>query len=332
MYKTNLSLGKMRGLSATSSPCGVFSILAFDHRGSLVKMISAGSPHSAAYEEVVSVKKLVVETLSPHSSAILLDPEYSAAQSIINGLLPGNKGLIVALDETGYTGPSYARRSNILADWSVAKIKRMGADAVKLLIYYHPNAGDATSKQERLVRKVVAECSAYDIALFLEPIIYSIDPHVEKKSVQFVKERPRIIVETAHRLSRLEPDVLKLEFPLDVKFQLDENEWSAACRAVSDAAICPWSLLSAGVDFDTFACQVEIACLSGASGFIGGRAIWKEYLSFPAAEKVGWLKNVAASRLVKLSRIAGEYAKPWREFLPDQKQFVSPGWYKDYAE
>jgi tagatose-1,6-bisphosphate aldolase len=268
--------------------------------------------------------------LAPYASAVLLDPVYSAAQTIANGSLPGTTGLLVAVEETGYGGTTTERVSELLSGWSVDKIKRMGADAVKLLIYYHPEGGKLTEQQERFTSQVIAACRKADIALFLEPLSYSIDPEVDKQSPAFAAQRPEIIIKIAQRLGNLGPDVLKIEFPIDSNLEPDEAKWAEACEAVSIFSPCPWAVLSAGVDFDTFVRQVEVACKSGASGFIGGRAVWKEGISMPEGERESWLKEIAAARLARLTEIANQYARPWREYYPDLAKAAPEGWYTSY--
>jgi tagatose-1,6-bisphosphate aldolase len=126
MKNTSLSVGKIRGLSSISNREGIFTILALDHRQSFLKMINPGQVESVDYKTVVEVKSQVVRQLGSHSSAVLLDPIYGAAQAISNGACPGSLGLIVALEESGYTGTEVARESSLLTGWSVSKAKRMG--------------------------------------------------------------------------------------------------------------------------------------------------------------------------------------------------------------
>jgi tagatose 1,6-diphosphate aldolase len=327
-----LTIGKIRGLSATSTPEGVFTILAFDHRQSFVRMLRAEGTEAASYEQVVAAKSAVVRALAPHASGVLLDPLYSAAQTIANRALPGRTGLLVAVEETGYLGDPAARANTTLAGWSVSKIKRMGADAVKLLLYYHPDAGTLTERQEALAAEAISACRQADIALFLEAVSYSIDPSVDKSSAVFARGRPALIAEIAARLGRLCPDVLKLEFPVDPNYSLDETGWARACQEVSRASPCPWALLSAGVDFALFARQVAVACRCGASGYIAGRAVWKEGIAMPAPERDAWLQDVAARRLEALAEIAVSHARPWADFYPDLEAAAGEGWYETYRD
>ncbi len=118
-------------------PDGVtFSVLAIDHRNNLRQ---AMNPDTST-EELIRLKCEIVAALAPACSAVLIDPELGGAQCIAEGALPGNVGLIMALEATGYTGDPTQRESRILEGWSIEKAQRMGASGVKLLVYYHPDA------------------------------------------------------------------------------------------------------------------------------------------------------------------------------------------------
>lgn len=332
MPNNGLSIGKIRGLQKTTSSAGIFGVLAFDQRQSLMKMLDGKDGSPVSYERVAAVKSDVVQALAGHATAVLLDPIYAAGQTIANGTLPGTTGLLVAVEETGYVGESTARRSVLLDNWSVRKIKRMGADAVKLLIYYHPDAGEITELQESLSSEVIEACAKEDIPCYLEAVIYSTNPNAPKGSVEFSGKKPELMVNLARRLGALKPEVLKIEFPVDVNHEPDEAKWREATRALSEASPVPWALLSAGVDFDVFARQVEVACQEGASGFIGGRAIWKEGILMSDIERQIWLRDVAAKRLDTLREIAEQYARPWTDFYPPQPASAFQDWYQSYGE
>lgn len=318
-----LSPGRWRGLQRTSTDKAIFTILAFDQRGSYQKML----PATVGYSEAVSIKTEIVEALSPHTSAVLLDPDY--------GLLPAARmssrsGLLLSVEKSGYSGDSTYRRTEFDPAWTVGKIKRCGAEAVKLMVYYHPHAGTLTEELEAMIAQVRDTCHAHDLPLFLEPMSYSLDRDIRKESPQFAEARPAVVRDTAKRLGALLPDVLKLEFPVDVAFNRDRAAWREWCVAVSEAARVPWVLLSAGVDFDTFAEQTRIACESGASGFLAGRAIWKEAVAMSPDDRAAFLARTAIRRVQELVEIAEASARPWTRFYVPRK-FVS-GWYADYAE
>jgi tagatose-1,6-bisphosphate aldolase len=136
------------------------------------------------------------------------------------------------------------------------------------------------------------------------------------------------VVETASRLTPLGIDILKAEFPLDVKDERDEKVWAEACRELTQASQVPWALLSSGVDFETFLRQVSVACESGASGVIAGRAIWKEAVGLETANRQTFLSTVAIERLQALTAICNQHAVPWTRYYPPE--LVPEGWYRDY--
>jgi tagatose 1,6-diphosphate aldolase len=159
-------------------------------------------------------------------------------------------------------------------------------------------------------------------------VSYSLNKSIAKESAEFAATRPQVVKETARRLSNTGADILKLEFPVDVAFDRDQNSWHAACQAVSAVSAVPWVLLSAGVDFETFADQTYIACQEGASGFLAGRAIWKESVALPTNERKQFIQNVAIPRLNALTEIATQKARSWRQFYIPMS--ASENWYERY--
>ena len=153
-------LGTRRGLASCASAGGRFVVLALDHRQNLRRELRPDDPEAVTYDEMVDFKLAVIRALATDATGILLDPEIGAAQAIAHGAFPPSTGLIVAIEATGYEGPSTARVSRVLPGWSVAAAKRIGASAAKLLIYYHPDASNADG-QERLVADVAGVCRAW---------------------------------------------------------------------------------------------------------------------------------------------------------------------------
>ena len=302
-----LSIGKWRSLQQCATPHGALAVMALDHRGNLRQILNPAAPQSVTSEELTAFKQQVVSALAPVSSAVLLDPEFGVAQCVASGALPGQVGLLVAVEATGYTGDPLARRSRILPSWSVAKAKRLGASAVKLLVYYHPDAPTA-AKIEALVRQTAHDCAAADMALFLEPLSYSPDPAQKKLPPA---ERRRVVIETARRLTPLGPEVLKAEFPLDAATQPDEGEWARACAELSEASVTPWVLLSASVDYDTYLRQVMVACRAGAAGVAVGRAVWQEAPGLAGGARLAFLQGLARERMARLTELCDALARPW---------------------
>jgi tagatose-1,6-bisphosphate aldolase len=323
----DVPIGRIRGLRACASARGTFGVLALDHRQNLRRELRPTDPGSVGYAEMVAFKRAVVGALGRTATGILLDPEIGAAQCLIDGSLPAGCGLLVAVEATGYDGPPTARVSRVLDGWSVAKVKRMGASAAKLLVYYHPDAANA-AEQERLVAEVAAECAAADLPLFVEPLSFSIDPAVPKLVGE---DRRRVVVETARRLTRIGGDVLKAEFPYDPGVT-DEGRWRDACAELDAATRLPWVLLSGGVDDATFEAQVRVACGAGASGVLVGRSVWAEAATRPPVERDAFLRTTGRQRLRRLVDLVDELGRPWHArptplaTLPDPPE----GWYREY--
>lgn len=329
---SKLTIGKLHGLQQIADPDGVLRVTAIDHRTSLRKLLEKGAPgETIGFARLVAEKLRLVHALAPFSSAVLLDPVHGAAQAVAAGAIPGDRGLLVSLEDSGYEGDSECRTTKLTPGWSVSKIKRMGAAVVKLLLHYHPHAASA-HRQEDLVKRVAEECRQNDIAFLLEPFSYPIRAGQEKQSAAFAKEKPEIVIESARRLAGLGIDLLRAEFPDDPHFEQDEHRMRANCRALTMSTPVPWVIHSSGEPFALFERMLQAACQEGASGFLVGRAIWQEGMALPeAAARDRFLKTTATSRLRKLSAIATAFARPWtwRAGLGNP---VEEGWQEHYAE
>jgi tagatose 1,6-diphosphate aldolase len=213
----------------------------------------------------------------------------------------------------------------VLPGWSVGKIQRMGASGVKLLVYYHPEAPIA-SHQEELTSQIAEACARFDIPLFVEPLSYSLDPAKKLSSA----EKRQIVIETARRLTPLGIDILKAEFPVDVKEEKDEQVWAQACAELGAASQVPWTLLSAGVDYDTYMRQVTIACRAGASGVLAGRAVWKEATDLKGPARLDFLRTTAVERMARLYALCDALGKPWTDHYTAES--TAENWYSAYED
>lgn len=306
-----MRLGTLRGLDACASDKGTFSVLALDHRNNLRRALAPDDPGSVRYERLVAIKRSIVRAIAPVADGILLDAELGAGPAVHDGSLPAGCGLMVAVEESGYDGPSTERTSRLAQGWSASQIKRMGADAVKLLLYYHPDAANA-EVQERLLIEVAEQCADLDIPLFLETLTYSIDPAVDKLTDEV---RRAAVIRSAHRLTALGGDVYKCEFPFDAGVT-DTTRWAEACAELEEASAIPWVILSAGVDDTTFEAQTLAACRAGASGVLVGRSVWKEGAHMEAPERDIWLADTGVARMQRLVDIVEAEGVPWRERSP----------------
>jgi tagatose 1,6-diphosphate aldolase len=328
-----LSAGKIRGLRQIANSKGRIMVCALDHRGSLQKVLRPDKPEGASYEEMVNFKLDLCDAVAPYASAILLDPIFGASQAITSGILPGGTGLLVSLEKTGYEGATEARITEILPDWGVKKIKRMGASAVKLLIYFRPDLGTVTATQMELVSRVADECLSHDIPLLLESVAYPSTKEAGNKE-EFAKRRPELVIESARKLTTLPIDVLKTEFPSSVKYEKDTARMESYCRELTKASQRPWVLLSGGDDWEHFRLEAEIAFRSGASGFMAGRALWQESTTLTTREKrADFFRTETVRRLKEMVSLADRYAKPWYDgmgALGGKFGMPTEDWYKNY--
>ena len=312
-----ITIGKFHGLQQISSKRGTFTCLALDHRQNLRK----ANPAFVHDEELSHFKLDVTKAVAHRATAVLLDPEVSAAQAIAQRAIPSSVGLVVAVESTGYTGDATARHAQIIPGWNVEKAKRMGASAIKLLVYYHPDSPTAKEIEDFTV-KIAEDCKKHDLVLMLEPLSYSLDENKNLSS----DEKRHVVVETAKRLTPLNVDILKAEFPLD-KDEADESKWMDACKEISSASVVPWILLSAAVEYDLFLRQVTVACNAGASGIAVGRAVWKEAVTMNVDERMKFLRTTAKYRISRLTSLCHALARPYTDFYQAEAPF---DWYKIY--
>ena len=270
-----LTIGKIRGLQQIASPDGIFIMCAMDHRGSFQSMINPENPDSVTPAQMVERKLELCSTLGKYASAVLLDPIYGAAQCLNNNVLPKSTGLLVSIEATGYEGSKEHRVTRILDDWSVEKIKRMGASAVKILLYYRPDFEELAKQQLDVIRTVAADCRKYDIPFLVEPVTYPVGSEIKNKA-EFAAIKPQLVINTAKDITGQPIDVLKSEFPADMHFITKRSELGKYCQQLNEVSKTPWVILSAGVDFETF-CTAGRDCLQsrgirfpGRPGYLAG--------------------------------------------------------------
>ncbi|WP_165071192.1 tagatose 1,6-diphosphate aldolase [Paludisphaera rhizosphaerae] len=310
-----LTPGKLRGLQRISNPGGTLTMLALDQNNSVLDMAgkalrAAGEDRPANYQDVVEAKLDMMRHLATAASGVLIDPYYGAWSAVASGAVPPQVGLLLRLERTKYEmSPKGAPMATIEPGWSVEKAKRMGADAVKLLAQFEPNEHESADANLALAERVFEECKKHDILLLLEAVAFPYNGET-KKDASFLDRKAETVIESARVLSRY-CDIYKAEFPgtLDRESdqQLEDN-----LQALDASSERPWVLLSAGVDYDDYLVQVEMALRAGASGVLGGRAFWKEYFQQPdGTGRHAFLNDVARKRLADVDAQVRENGAPW---------------------
>lgn len=115
-----LTPGKLWGMRRMSDRNGIFKMTAVDQRPPIKNPIARHYGGEAPWLDVAGFKRLLVEHLQEHGTAMLLDPHYAIPHAI--DLLTPEKGLIVTLEDSNFEETADGRRSANIDDWSVAHI------------------------------------------------------------------------------------------------------------------------------------------------------------------------------------------------------------------
>ncbi len=317
MKPTTLTPGKLWGMRRMSDASGIFKMTAVDQRPPIKNPIAAHLGQDAApWDQVARFKRLLVETLQDQSTAMLLDPHYAIPEAL--DCYAPSKGLIVTLEDSVFTENSGGRLSADIDDWSVAKIKRMGGDAVKVLAWYRPDASnDVCRAQQDYTKRIGEECARHDIPFLFELLVYPLasDADQTKDYVEMKGKKADDVLASVEEFAKPDygVDVFKLESPVNAADAADP-----ACQAQFDEmgrlAGRPWVMLSAGAGKPEFRHVLERAFAAGASGFLAGRAIWLDafnhYPDWDAIQRD--LRGESNAYMADISALASAKASDWR--------------------
>jgi tagatose 1,6-diphosphate aldolase len=336
-----LTPGKLRGLQRICNDNGTLTMVATDQNSSMISMIrdslkKKGENREPTYSELVEAKIVLASALSKQASAVLVDAYYGVWNTVASFHLPRHVGLLVRVEKSGGDKNKVgAPLGAYEPGWGVDKIKRIGADAVKLLAQYEPTEPDSAEHQFAFVQQVYEECQKHDILMLLETVAFPFGGE-KKDSKSFLDRKAETVIESARQLSRF-CDVYKAEFPgylgRDNESTLMDN-----LKKLNAASERPWVLLSAGVDFPEYKQQVQMAMAAGASGVLGGRAFWKEYfLQDGPAARERFANGESVDRVRQVHEIVTSQGTPWfsRYGLTMQDLHgirVAEGWHFRYGE
>jgi len=326
----HLTPGKLMGLRQITDESNKFKVFALDQSNSFKKALraaaeKAGAPKEPTYEDIRAAKLVMVKELAKYASATLLDVNFGARQSVNSFALPHGVGLIVRSEASKDPGIP----SEYEPGWSVEKIKKMGASAVKLLIYMDVEDQAFTKAQLSFAESMFKECAKQDILLMTEELSFPRKGE-EKSSPEYQARKIKNIMESTKLIGPI-TDILKLEFPGDIKNDSTQKMQDNLGK-LNEAAIRPWVLLSAGEKFDLFTKQVELAMKAGCGGYMAGRAIFNEWFEQPKGKKQDeFLLTTGVQRMKTLNQIVDGYAQPWtaRYHLTaaELMNAVDPHWY-----
>jgi tagatose 1,6-diphosphate aldolase len=271
-------------------------------------------------------KALVTNELTPFASAILLDPEVGIPATQVRD---AHCGLILAYEKTGYDADAAGRLPDLLPNLTVRKLKELGADAVKILLYYDvDDKAEFNDFKHDFVAKVGEEADAEDLPFFFEIVTYD-DRIPDTASLDWAAAKPRKVIGAMREFSdpKYRIDVLKVEVPVDMQrvegFGSLEPAYSQDRAAEffleqSNATDLPFIFLSAGVTPVLFRQTLAFAADAGSkfNGVLCGRATWKGAVKPYALEGEGacreWLKIEGKSEITALNSVVDDQATPWR--------------------
>lgn len=322
-----ISKGKYEHLEKLSDEKHLINALAIDQRGSLKKMIAANSAKPVGDEGIIDFKIEISRELTKYSSSILLDPEYGLPAADARSK---DAGLIVAYEKTGYDATEIGRLPDLLPIWSAKRIKELGANAVKILLYYDVDESDEVNEQKKaFVERVGSECMAEDIPYFLEILTYDANED-DVKSSNYAKLKPHKVNESMRVFSdeRYGVDVLKMEVPVNMNFVegfsseepvYTREEALQHFKEQSEATHLPFIFLSAGVSAQLFKDTIIFAKEAGSAfnGVLCGRATWKDSVEIFARDGQeavqSWLQSQGRANIESLNEAVQASAHSWKE-------------------
>ncbi len=329
--RVRMTRGKFEGINAIADTRGIVRAAAMDQRGSLQKAIAKARGGDVSAADLSEFKTLVTEVLTPYASAILLDPEFGLPA--IAHRAPGT-GVLLAYEKTGYDATVKGRLPDLLLDWSVRRLVAAGANAIKILLYYDPDdTAEINTIKHAFIERVGAECRAYDVPFFLEPVTYS-DEIGDDKGLAFAKAKPGKVLRYMQEFSSPQygVDVLKVEVPVNMRFvegaqantdgqvAYTREEAKRFFREAAAATRVPFIYLSAGVTDEVFRETLLLAAEAGTafSGVLCGRATWQDGIPIYAREGAAglrsWLSDRGVQNIQALNAVLVNGAKPWWDF------------------
>jgi tagatose 1,6-diphosphate aldolase len=326
-----MTKGKWVGLQAVSDRRGVIAAVAIDQRNALRELLAKAQgvkTEAIPGEMLVQFKEAVSRALTPHASAILLDPEYGLAAARLRAK---SAGLLLAYEQTGYDKAIAGRLPHLLPGYSVRRLIAAGADCIKVLLYYSPlSTPEINDQKHAWVERVGAECVAADVPFFLELVCY----HDQMKSsgIEFARTKPEIIARSLEEFSRPQyaVDVFKVGVPINVAFvqglaapgaptAYTREEALAHFRSADAAVSRPFIYLSEGISTEMFREALQLGAESGArfSGVLCGRATWGDgvgiYVKSGRSALEEWLNSHAVKNIQQMNELLLR-ATPWFAF------------------
>lgn len=264
-------------------------------------------------DDLLTFKRIVVETLSPDATTLLVDANYGRD---LLGSYDDSCTKMLAYEADVYKISDEDRITALPENLKVADFPELEAKILKFFLYFGPNDPDDLNQRKfTLVEDIGRQCKATGVTFLFEPIVYD-RALSDGTSAEYAKAKPGLVRAGTQAFAdpKFAIDILKVEIPVNFNFvegygtpQMSKAEAEAAFVAASDAAgDIPLLYLSAGVTFEQFRDALAFSRQAGVRslGFMCGRAIWSDAIGIFG--KLGpdamaeWMQTTGRDRLSQL--------------------------------
>lgn len=287
--------------------------VAVDQGSGLAAAIAAARGANVREDDLLTFKRIVVETASPLATTLLVDSTYGP--TLIGNMAPSCIPML-AFEADVYHIVDEDRITRLPDTLTVEQFPSLGAPVLKFFLYYGPNdPSELNQRKFDLVRSIGDRCRAQGTTFLFEPIVY--DRAVsEGASREYALLKPELVRRAVEDFVNpdYKIDILKIEIPVTLDFvegfgtpAMSRREAEAAVVDVSNAAgDMPFVYLSAGVTFERFVEGLSFCKSSSgkAAGFMCGRALWSDAIGIFGTEGASamarWMATTGRERLVRM--------------------------------
>lgn len=274
-------------------PSGAFAMLAVDQREAMREMIRQRVDRPVPDSEVTAFKVAAARALTPHASAVLVDPQFGWDAVLAEGATAPGCALIAAADHFVPGPGEFVADAVIDESLDLDRLGEQGAKALKLLVVWRPDG--SPDARRAMVGDFVGRCRERGFVSIIEPVS-------RPRSDGRPSDLDAGILQAADELGDLGADIYKSEVPSHGS--APDDDITKACRRLDDSIDGTWVVLSSGVPADRFPDAVRLACGAGASGFLAGRAVWASVVGSDHLERD--LQEVSVPALQRLVRTVDE--------------------------
>lgn len=262
-------MNKKPNISEIARSSGGFAMLAVDQREAMRAMFTEQMAGTVASDEmVIDFKIAAAKTLTPFASAVLVDRQFALQRFLNEPIVDQNCAVIAAADEF-IAGPGeFVADVRIDRNIDPFALRSVGVIALKLLVIHRPDIDRVLNIT--MVQEFVSICRDAGLISIIEPIA---------KAPRYGGDWNwnREVQVAAEYLGNLGADLYKAEVPLHGIGS--DSELLKASVELGQRITSPWVVLSSGVESKDFPRAVAVAVAAGASGFLAGRAVWRECLT-----------------------------------------------------